>query len=171
MKSNIHRAVEDITKAVAPILFKIQDYDVIFPAMCMVMARVIQSTPDRGEEMDVLEDSYNEIKHALNQFLQIEREKEATKAKLDKGISGFNGFAQPTIEPGSAGDYPDNPNQNVAKTVAPFRDQAGNLTQEGFDQLKQDVVNLHTPDEYTPGEGAYSQDPEPPEASQEASGQ
>jgi hypothetical protein len=157
MKSNIHRAVEDITKAVAPILFKIQDYDVIFPAMCMVMARVIQSTPDRGEEMDVLEDSYNEIKHALTQFLAIENEKEAQKAKLDQGINGFDKFAQPKIEPGSAGDYPSNPNQNIAKTVAPFRDQEGNLTQEGLNQLKKDVVNLQTPNEYTPGEGPYSE--------------
>ena len=156
---------EDISKALGPIFKKNPDYETIFPAMCMCMARVIQSTPDRGDELLVMEDAYNEIKHALNQFLAIEREKEATKAKLDAGIAGFTEMCatsdgeyygpasglpdkyKPTIEPGSAGDYPDNPNQNVAKTVAPFRDQEGNLTKEGFDQLKKDVVDLHTPDE------------------------
>lgn len=137
MKSTVHRMTEEITKALGPIFHKTPEYDVIFPAMCMCMARVIQSTPDVGQELDVLEDAHNEIKHALTQFLEIEREKEAKAKIVDSGINGFDQFAQPVIEPGSAGDHPDNPNQNVAKTVEPFDNQRQ--------------------DEYTTGEGPYSE--------------
>jgi hypothetical protein len=184
-----------------PIFKKNPDYETIFPAMCMCMARVIQSTPDRGDELLVMEDAYNEIKHALNQFLAIEREKEATKAKLDAGIAGFTEMCatsdgeyygpasglpdkyKPTIEPGSAGDYPDNPNQNLAKTVAPFNPEVQEALVEeerAFHELTKLPEGIQTPegvfgnpeiftdphgvfveppanDEYTPGEGPYSE--------------
>ena len=150
MKAKIKNLTDELIAAVGPVFARHQDYDDIFAAMCLVMARVIQSTPDRGEELLVMEDAYTEIKHALTQFLAIEHAKENQAKVVAEGIDGFAGLArpaeQPVIEPGSAGDHPDNPNQNIAKTVAPFRDQKGNLTQEGFDQLKQDVVKLHTPD-------------------------
>ena len=145
MKSKIHNLIEDITKAVGPIFYKVQDYDVIFPAMCCVMARVIQSTPDKGNELLIMEDAYSEIKHALTQFLAIEREKEAKAKVVVEGIDGFAGLArpveEPVIEPGSAADHPDNPNQNVAKTVQPFpKKETGPAN-----------------DEHTPGEGPYSE--------------
>jgi hypothetical protein len=180
MKAKTHKLVELILAAIGPVFKKHDDYDTIFEAMNLVMARVIQATPDKGKEFELLLESNAMVEHALEQYLKLEEtyaaEQEAKKAKLKQGVAAFdrfalNGNAQPLIEPGSAADYPDNPNQNIAKTVAPFRDQAGNLTQEGLKQIKQDVVDLHTPDEYTPGEGPYSQDPEPPELPQEASGQ
>jgi len=123
MKATIHNLTDEITTALGPIFRKNPDYSTIFSSMCLVMARVVQSTPDKGEELLVMEDAYNEIKHALKEFIKLEKEyeaiKEAKKAKLDEGIASFDGFARPEqpIEPGSAGDYPDNPNQNIAKTV------------------------------------------------------
>ena len=164
MKAKIKNLTDELIAAVGPVFAKHQDYDDIFNAMCLVMARVVQSTPDKGNELLLMEDAYMATKHALNEFLKLEKayeaEQAAKKAKLDEGIVSFDQFArpeQPFIEPGSAADHPDNPNQNLAKTVAPFRDQERNLTQEGFDQLKKDVIKLHTPDEYTPGEGPYSE--------------
>jgi hypothetical protein len=187
MKSAVHRMTEDISKALGPIFQKNPDYETIFPAMCMCMARVIQSTPDRGDELLVMEDAYNEIKHALNQFLAIEREKEAKAKVVVEGIDGFSGLARaeerPVIEPGSAGDYPDNPNQNVAKTVAPFNPEVQEALVEeerAFHELTKLPEGIQTPegvfgnpeiftdphgvfveppanDEYTPGEGPYSE--------------
>jgi hypothetical protein len=118
---------EEITKALGPVFQKNPDYETIFPAMCMCMARVIQSTPDRGNELLIMEDAYTEIKHALTQFLAIEHAKEAQAKVVVEGIDGFAGLArpaeQPVIEPGSAADHPDNPNQNVAKTVKPWPEE------------------------------------------------
>ena len=164
MKAKIKNLTDDILAALGPIFAKHQDYDDIFNAMCLVMARVVQASPDKGEELLIMEDAYTATKHALNEFLKLEKAYEAEKAAkaqvVAEGIDKFAEFGrteQPVIEPGSAADHPDNPNQNLAKTVAPFRDQEGNLTQEGFNQLKDDIIKLHTPDEYTPGEGPYSE--------------
>jgi hypothetical protein len=164
MKAKIKNLTDEILGALAPVFKKYQDYDDIFNAMTLIMARVIQATPDKGNELLIMEDAYSAIKHALGEFLKLEKAYEAEQAAkaqvVAEGIDKFAEFGrseQPVIEPGSAADHPDNPNQNLAKTVAPFRDQEGKLTQEGFDQLKEDVIKLHTPDEYTPGEGPYSE--------------
>lgn len=127
MKAKIKNLTDEILAALAPIFIKHKDYDDIFNAMCLVMGRIVQATPDKGNELLIMEDAYTATKHALVEFLKLEKayeaEQAAKKAKLDEGIISFSEFAkpeQPVVEPGSAADYPDNPNQNLAKTVAPF---------------------------------------------------
>jgi len=173
MKAKTHKLVEQILAAIGPVFKQHPEYDAILEAMSLVMARVIQATPEKGNEHLIAEDSSIMVSNALREFLKLEQayeaEQAAKKAKLDEGINGFDRFAvveQDVIEPGSAGDYPDNPNQNVAKTVAPFKD----LDQEDAEE-EREREREQARDEYTPGEGLYSQDPEPPEASQEAPGQ
>jgi len=187
MKAKVHKLAETITASLGPIFRENPNYETILQAMSLVMARVIQASPDRGDELLVMEDAYNEIKHALNQFLAIEREKEAKAKVVVEGIDGFSGLAraeeQPVIEPGSAGDYPDNPNQNVAKTVAPFNPEVQEALVEeerAFHELTKLPEGIQTPegvfgnpeiftdphgvfveppanDEHTPGEGPYSE--------------
>jgi hypothetical protein len=41
-----------------------------------------------------------------------------------KNNKGIDGFAE-LVEPGSAADHPDNPNQNIAKTPQPFEPSQG----------------------------------------------
>jgi hypothetical protein len=102
MKSTIHNLTEEITKAIGPIFRERSNYNEILPAMCLVMARVIQSTPDKGNESKVFEDACEQIGHALTEFLKIENEFDAKKAekrkKLAEGIDGFSKLAKPNPE-------------------------------------------------------------------------
>ena len=209
MKAKIKNLTDEILGALAPVFKKHQDYDDIFNAMSLVMARVIQATPDKGTERRLREQSTMLVGDALQQFLALEEQYEAEqvakkKAKAEIVAKGINGFTdlepvgghilsdvnffplqgpQPVIEPGSAADHPDNPNQNIAKTLKPWPEtedgcgefggpiaESGEIEEiAGYKVTKGEfgtVIRLD--DEYTPGEGPYSQDGEPPEASQEA---
>lgn len=77
------------------------DWENIRVATCLLMARVIQSTPHRGLEQSILAQSQQDIGHALDQFLKLEEEavkaKEAardrTHSVLEAGIEGFGALA------------------------------------------------------------------------------
>jgi uncharacterized membrane protein len=97
MKAKTHKLTETITNALGPIFHENPDYDTILQAMSLVMARVIQATPDKGREHLILEDASIMISDALREFLKLESEHEKQqaekKAKLDEGIERFNQFA------------------------------------------------------------------------------
>ena len=178
MKAKTHKLVEQILAAIGPVFKQHPEYDTILEAMSLVMARVIQATPEKGNEHLIAEDSSIMVSNALREFLKLEQayeaEQAAKKAKLDEGIGNFSRFAvvngaeQPAIEPGSAGDYPDNPNQNLAKTVAPFPNkELPPYTEEELENAPpaggtvNAIITQGPPvrdnDEYTPREGPYSE--------------
>ena len=104
MKSKTHNLTTLVTAAIGPIFREHSDYNIIVQTMSLVMARIAQSTPDKGEERDVLAMSYATAQDALEKFLlleeQIEAGKAAQKAKLDTGIGDFSQFAA-----GNPGEY------------------------------------------------------------------
>lgn len=194
MKSAIHRLTEDLTRITGPLFHETKDYQTILHACCLFFARVIQSTPDKGKEDKVVEEAFQHIKYNLNEFLKIEAsietQKEERAEMVAKGIEGFadlepvgghilsdvNFFPlqgpQPVIEPGSAADHPDNPNQNIAKTLKPWPEtedgcgefggpiaEGGEIEEiEGYKVTKGEfgtVIRLD--DEYTPRESPYSE--------------
>jgi len=117
MKSRIHNLVEKMTEALGPVFRAHPDYNDILQATCLVMARVLQSTPDRGTELILCEAAFQTTNEALIKFLDAEEAiQEARQNILAKGIDGFAKL----VEPGSAADYPDNSDQPVSKTQKPF---------------------------------------------------
>jgi hypothetical protein len=103
MKAKTHKLVEQILASLAPIFKAHPDYSTILEAMSLVMARVIQATPDKGNEHLVFEDARFLIQDALEKFVQLEKEYEAQqqakKKIVESGINGFDKFAEPVIEP------------------------------------------------------------------------
>jgi len=112
MKAATHKLAEQITYGLGPLFRANPDYATILSAMCVVMARVIQSTPEKGKEARAFEFAVEQIGQALTEFLKVETEldakKEDQKEKLDTGINGFDQFAAPeadtTIPSGGEGD-------------------------------------------------------------------
>ena len=122
MKAKIHTLVERMTEALGPVFHAHPDYNDILQATCLVMARVLQSTPDRGSELTLCEEAFRITNTALIKFLDAEEAIQERKAKImAKGIDGFNKL----VEPGSAADHPDNSDQPVAKTPKHFEPSQG----------------------------------------------
>jgi hypothetical protein len=102
MKPETHKLADEITYGLGPLFRANPDYGTILSAMCVVMARVIQSTPETGREARAYEYACERIGLALAEFLRTETEldakKEDQKEKLDAGISGFDKFAK-SVDP------------------------------------------------------------------------
>lgn len=82
--------VEDITFVLGPIFHNNSDYKTIQEAMALVVARIAQATPDKGNEEAELETIMEIAADALNQFINEEKSIQEAKQKvLDKGIGGF----------------------------------------------------------------------------------
>lgn len=119
MKAKTHKLADEITYGLGPLFRANPDYGTILSAMCVVMARVIQSTPEKGNESRAFEFACEQISAALSEFLRIENEenakKEDQKEKLDAGISGFDKFAKQS-----------NPEQRDARedNIIPFNKEA-----------------------------------------------
>lgn len=93
MKTN--QLADLITQAIGPIFQKHPTYSVIIDAMCIVMARVIQSTPEPGSEYDISDYTTGQIRLALDNFLEIERS-QVTPAM--QAVDGFADFACDGLE-------------------------------------------------------------------------
>jgi hypothetical protein len=97
MLSRIHVLTEKLTAATAPIFMEHKTYDDILAAMCLLMARIVQSTPEKGQELQVLDNAQNQISHALTQFLKLEEqiinaraaERDRARKLVEDGIAGF----------------------------------------------------------------------------------
>jgi len=159
MKSKVHNLTEIITNTLGPVFRDNPEYGTILPSMCLVMARVIQSTPKAGEEKEVMRDAFRMIEESLEQFLEMEKEYEAKEKILDQGVDGFDAFAREPIEPGSSGDYPSNPNQNIAKEQKPWPpkeniDEINKVIEEsggdpqGYERAKQEEAEQAKQDTY-----------------------
>lgn len=98
MKPETHKLADEITYGLGPLFRANPEYGTILSAMCVVMARVIQSTPEKGREARAYEYACEQIGGILAEFLRVETkldaEKESQKEKLDSGISGFDKFAK-----------------------------------------------------------------------------
>jgi hypothetical protein len=98
MQNKIHSLTETITKALGPIFRENPEYNTILNAMCLVMARVVQATPDKGQELATLDGAVGLIKHALNEYIALEAKLEAVKVKqdqvIDRGIDAFTFLAE-----------------------------------------------------------------------------
>lgn len=117
MLSKIHTLTEKLTAATAPIFAEHRTYDDILAAMCLLMARVVQASPDKGNEFVVLDNAHHQIAHALSEFLKLEAqaanakaaERDRLKSAVEAGIAGFGALAPVNgHEPGPAlvGDAP-----------------------------------------------------------------
>jgi len=97
MKPETHKLADEITYGLGPLFRVNPDYGTILSAMCIVMARVIQSTPEIGKEARAYEYACERIGLVLAEFLRTETEldakKEDQKEKLDAGIDAFAEFA------------------------------------------------------------------------------
>jgi len=90
MKSSTHKMAEAITAALGPIFHANPDYKTISEAMALTLARVAQSTPDRGFELFAMDSIHELANRALEQFLNEEEAIQKAKAKiLAKGVDGF----------------------------------------------------------------------------------
>ena len=94
---------EEINLALGPIFYKNPNYHTIRNAMSLVIARIAQATPDKGNEEEELEIIMTVAADALNKFIIEEKLVEETRQKiLDKGISGFSGIYSGTNENSSS---------------------------------------------------------------------
>ena len=90
MKATTRNMAEAITQALGPVFHANPDYKTITEAIALTVARVAQSTVDRGFEHRELDDIYAMASHALTQFLNEEEALLEAKAKvLVKGVDGF----------------------------------------------------------------------------------
>jgi len=80
-----------ITQTIGPIFQEQPNYSVILDAMCIVMARVIQSAPDGGNKYDILNYANENVGNILLTFLEIERN--ATTPVM-KAIDMFSKFSR-----------------------------------------------------------------------------
>jgi hypothetical protein len=148
MLSKTHRLTEALTTAIGPILREHPDYEIIQQAMGLVIARIAQSTPETGREHDELEVIYQYAKQALTEFLRIEA---AKKAKLDEGINGF------------AAMFESNPKTGLAALNGGMGTEARAAAEEaqgkwGNSPIHKAIQDFEaSQDEYTPGEGPYSE--------------
>jgi len=90
MKATTRNMAEAITQALGPIFRANPDYKTITEAIALTVARVAQSTQDRGFEVLALDSITKMADEALTQFLNEEEALLEAKAKvLAKGIDGF----------------------------------------------------------------------------------
>ena len=101
MLSATHKMTEQLVAATAPIFRSNPNYETILQSACLWFARIIQSTPDKGEEFKILDQAHEDIAHALEQFLKLEEQASIEKAserdrlvsKLEQGIEGFGNLS------------------------------------------------------------------------------
>lgn len=104
MKSKTHALTEQILADLGPIFRDNPHYETILQAMSLVMARVVQSTPDKGKEFGVLDAAHEYMSHALNEYLKIEADLESKREARDKVVSrGLDAFAEFGREPINGG--------------------------------------------------------------------
>lgn len=166
MKSKTHHMAEAITAALGPIFRKTPDYKTITEAIALTVARVAQSTPDKGTETLELEVIHQLASKALEAFLNEEEAIQEQRTKvLQQGIEAFaemvplNGDDGPAfglaainggVSPEACAEAEEFAGQDHAEVerpaCRPYRDEEGDITPEGHIQLKKDILALHTPD-------------------------
>lgn len=175
---------EAINQAIGPIFHANPDYKTICEAIALTVARISQSTPAKGNEYKEMEEIFNLANHALEQFLnEEERQLEAKSKIIQRNIESFSEIVRGDgrdesevtdkkfhensgLNPKLYG--PHNGLAAINGGVSPeacakaqkfaerFYDDKSRLTEEGFEQLKKDIVALHTPD---PEEASWSNSP------------
>ena len=173
MKATTRNMAEAITQALGPIFHSNPDYKTICEAMALTMARVAQSTPDKGSEEKELDRMMEMADVALNEFLNEEEAlQEAKQSTMAKGIDAFAEMARSHEGYGpayplaalhgdlgveardAAEEFAGQDHTEVERPAfQPFHDEKGRLTPAGFEQLKKDVIALHTPDHDQWGDG------------------
>ena len=98
MKSTTHRMTNEIISAIGPIFRANPNYKTIVESMAIIIARVAQSHPIKGEEKDALSLLYDLASNALDDMInnetQKENEEEPEKVELESNIIEFNQFAK-----------------------------------------------------------------------------
>ena len=95
MQAKVKTTVDSIMLACGPIFHDVQDYETIRLAMVVVMAKVIQATPERGRELQLFDITSNDILHALEQLLKIEEaERAKLKSTIAAGIDAFDSLGE-----------------------------------------------------------------------------
>ena len=92
MKKVVHDLVEKLTKAIVPITYEHKDYNNIIDAMCVIMAKTIQSTPNKGTEINLLKASNEVIAEYLKGMMKLDLEEKESK---ESSILEFSKFAKP----------------------------------------------------------------------------
>ena len=139
MKASVKNTVDQIMAAIGPVFYQVKDYETIRLATAIVMAKVILSTPDTGKELEIFDATSNDILHALEQLLQIEAAEKAKLAqKLDRGINGFAHLVE--AEPATI------LSESGPALVGDVIAAANKFTEEEYEELKESVIKLHTPD-------------------------
>ena len=101
MKSATHKLTEQILAVLGPIFRDNPHYETILQSMSLVMARVVQSTPDKSKEFAVLDAAHEHMSHALNEYLKIEADleskREARAKVVSRGLDAFSEFAREPV--------------------------------------------------------------------------
>ena len=105
MKAKTKHLTDQITAALGPIFHANPDYKTITEAIALTVARVAQSTPDKGNEEEELEIIMQIAANALNVFLNEEAAYEARQKIISKGLDAFAEMAR-SDEPISGGVPP-----------------------------------------------------------------
>lgn len=107
MKANVMKVVTDCMSALGPVFHEVRDFETIRLAMAVVMAKVIQATPNRGDEMIIHDQTEKDIRDALTQLLEIEANQTSKLAQtIDfsefariNGHSAAGLVGEPTLDP------------------------------------------------------------------------
>ena len=95
MKAKTKHLADQITQALGPIFRANPDYKTIIEAIALTVARVAQSTPNKGREYNELDAIVTMALEALTQFLNEEEALlEAKQSTLAKGIDEFTEMAR-----------------------------------------------------------------------------
>jgi hypothetical protein len=145
MQAKVKNTADQMCAAIGPIMYQVKDARIIAQAAGVLMARMAMGCAIGIEPARVLEVIHNISEQALEQLTTLENEEKRKKGILEQGVAGFDQFAQPAIEPGSAGDYPSNPNQNVLPFKKPFIPE--DTTDEAIQGPQEEVtaVNIGLP--------------------------
>lgn len=119
-------------QALGPVFHEVRDFETIRLAMAVVMAKVIQATPDRGKEFSIFAQTESDIKDALIQLLEIE---ESQTSKLAQTID-FSEFAR--VNGHSAAGLVGEPTLDPHEQEPVF-DEAGKLTPEGAEKFHEEL--------------------------------
>lgn len=90
MRKVVHDLADQITKAILPITYQHKNYADILDAMCVVMAKTIQSTPAKGSEMMLVDVSHKIITDAVSELMKIDAEDNPVL----EGMAEFSKFAK-----------------------------------------------------------------------------
>lgn len=89
MRKAVKDLADKITEAILPITLMHRNYGDILDAMCVVMAKTIQSTPAKGREMELVDVTHYIIAKAVADMIALEKED-----SLDAGVLEFSKFAK-----------------------------------------------------------------------------